>query len=226
MSGKNLTIAIVGGTGALGSGLALRWAKAGHTVIIGSRDGDRAAQSAKELSEKVGVQISGMENTEAAAAGELVVLTVPYSNHQATVELIQPHVDGKIFIDVTVPLMPPKVRTVQLPEPGSVVKGTQNFLGEDVRVVSAFQNVAAAHLVDLDHKIDCDVLVCGNDSKAREAVIELAEDAGMRGWHAGRIDNSAVAEALTSVLIFMNGHYKFDGAGIRIMGEPGSTQKA
>ena len=177
------------------------------------------------LGDRIGVDVSGMENAQAAAAGDLVVLTVPYSNHQSTLELIQPHLHGKILIDVTVPLMPPKVRTVQLPEPGSVVKGTQNYLGEDVRVVSAFQNVAASHLADLDHDIDCDVLVCGNDPKARDTVIALAEDAGMRAWHAGRIDNSAVAEALTSVLIFMNGNYKIDGAGIRITGVPGSARK-
>ncbi len=225
MSIENKSIAIIGGTGALGSGLAARWAKAGHTVIIGSRDGDRASQSAKQLGDSIGVEILGMENAQAAAAGGLVVLTVPYSNHQSTLELIQPHVDDKIVVDVTVPLMPPKVRTVQLPEPGSVVKGAQNFLGKDVRVVSAFQNVAATHLADLDHDIDCDVLVCGNDPKARQTVIDLAEDASMRAWHAGRIDNSAVAEALTSVLIFMNGHYKIDGAGIKIMGKPGSAEK-
>lgn len=219
------TIAIIGGTGALGSGLAARWAKAGHTVIMGSRDGDRAAHSAGKLSTSIGANISGMENADAAAAGEIVVMTVPFSNHQSTLELIQPHIENKILVDVTVPLMPPKVRTVQLPELGSVVKGAQKFLGESVRVVSAFQNIAATHLADLDHEIDCDVLVCGNDPKARETVIGLANDASMKAWHAGRIDNSAVAEALTSVLIFMNGHYKIDGAGIRIAGEPGSAKR-
>ncbi|MCP4047378.1 MAG: NADPH-dependent F420 reductase [Aestuariibacter sp.] len=216
-------IAIIGGTGALGSGLALRWAQAGHKVIIGSRDGARAKVVAKEQSAVVGVEISGLENSEAAASGDIVVMTVPYASQPATLAAIQPHLSGKILVDVTVPLMPPKVRTVQLPEGGSVAKGVQELLGQEVRVVSAFQNVAAAHLVDLDHEIDCDVLVCGNDPKARGVVIELAKDANMKAWHAGRIDNSAVAEALTSVLIFINGNYKIDGAGICITGTPNTV---
>lgn len=217
------TISIIGGTGALGSGLALRWALSGHDVVIGSRDGARAEQAAADLS-ALAKPIAGMENSEAAATGDIVVMTVPYANHPATLDAIRPHLSGKILIDVTVPLMPPKVRTVQLPEGGSVAKAVQKLLGEEVRVVSAFQNVAAAHLADPAHKIDCDVLVCGNDPKARGTVIELAKDAGMRAWHAGRIDNSAIAEALTSALIFINGHYKIDGAGIRITGAPGSVE--
>ena len=222
----SMKIAIIGGTGALGAGLALRWAKAGHQIILGSRDGERAQVTAQEMSGKisgVSTTLTGMENGAAAAAGELVVITVPYANHGDTLETIRPHLNGKILVDVTVPLMPPKVRTVQLPEGGSVAKAVQNTLGNEVRVVSAFQNVAAAHLSDLDHEIDCDVLVCGNDPAARGTVITLAQDAGMNAWHAGRIDNSAVAEALTSVLIFMNGSYKIDGAGIRITGEKGSS---
>jgi NADPH-dependent F420 reductase len=119
--------------------------------------------------------------------------------------------------------MPPKVRTVHLPPEGSAAKAAQTFLGEDVRVVSAFQNVAATHLQDLSHDIDCDILVCGNDPDAREQVVQLATDAGMKAWHAGQIANSVVAEALTSALIFMNNRYKIDGAGIRITGTPGSA---
>lgn len=219
-SESKMKIAIVGGTGALGSGLALRWAKAGHEVTIGSRDAGRAVQSAADLSDNLGVTIAGLGNGEAAAWGDIVVMTVPYASHAGTFEVIRAHLSGKILVDVTVPLMPPKVRTVQLPEGGSVAKAVQKELGEDVRVVSAFQNVAAAHLADLEHDIDCDVLVCGNDKEARGLVIGLAEDASMKAWHAGRIDNSAVAEALTSVLIFINGSYKIDGAGIRITGTP------
>lgn len=216
----SMTIAIIGGTGALGAGLALRWARAGHRVTVGSRDADRAAQRAGELSEKAAAAISGRENGEAAAAADLVVMAVPYASHATTLDSIKPHLGGKIFVDVTVPLMPPKVRTVQLPEGGSIAKNVQQELGEEVRVVSAFQNVAATHLNDLDHSIDCDVLVCGNDKAACETVIQLTQDANMQAWHAGRIDNSAVAEALTSVLIFINGSYKIDGAGIRIIGQP------
>lgn len=216
---RKMNIAIVGGTGSLGAGLALRWARAGHGVTIGSRDGARAADRAAALSAQAGAVISGQENAAAAAWGDLVVIAVPYASHAATLDSIRPHLAGKILVDVTVPLVPPKVRVVQLPEGGSIAKAVQQQLGETVRVVSAFQNVAAAHLNDLDHSIDCDVLVCGNDKDARETVIKLAADADMTAWHAGRIDNSAVAEALTSVLIFINGTYKIDGAGIRIVGE-------
>lgn len=216
-------IAILGGTGALGSGLALRWAQAGHQVTLGSRDGARAAEVATQLSQKVNRKITGTSNEEAAASAELVVITVPYANHEAIINSVQNHLTGKILIDVTVPLKPPKVRTVQLPEGGSVAKALQEKLGDSVKVVSAFQNVAATHLADLDHDIDCDVLVCGNDAEARAQVVELANDASMKAWHGGRIDNSAVAEALTSLLIFINGSYKIDGAGIRITGTPASN---
>jgi NADPH-dependent F420 reductase len=217
---KKMNIAIIGGTGALGSGLALRWARAGHNITIGSREASRATQIAEQLSKKSGIEIFGLDNPSAAEFAELVVMAVPYASQKTTLKAIKSHLDGKIFIDVTVPLMPPKVRTVQLPEGGSVAKGVQKELGDTVRVVSAFQNVAATHLNDLTHKIDCEVLVCGNDKDARTTVIKLAEDANMKAWHAGRIDNSAVAEALTSILIFINGSYKIDGAGIRIVGEP------
>jgi len=216
-------IAILGGTGALGSGLALRWASAGHQVTLGSRDSARAAEVAAELSLKVSRKIIGKSNEQAAADAELLVITVPYASHSATIDSVRSHLMGKILIDVTVPLKPPKVRTVQLPEGGSVAKALQENLGDSVRVVSAFQNVAATHLADLDHDIDCDVLVCGNDKEARSQVVELANDAGMKAWHGGRIDNSAVAEALTSLLIFINGNYKIDGAGIRITGTPTIT---
>ncbi len=220
MTDKTSKIAIVGGTGALGAGLALRWARAGHTVTIGSRDAERAATIARELAKKAGTPMAGTDNAAAAAAADIVAMTVPYANHAATLDTIRPHLDSKILIDVTVPLVPPKVRTVQLPEGGSVARAAQETLGEGVKVVSAFQNVAAAHLADLDHGVDCDVLVCGNDPQARARVIELAEDAGMTAWHAGRIANSTVAEALTSALIFINGQYKIPGAGIRITGTP------
>ena len=217
---ESMKLAIIGGTGSLGSGLALRWAKAGHQVTIGSRDAARAANVAGELSGKAGEQISGTDNASAAMIGELVVMAVPYASHASTLESMTSHLDGKIFVDVTVPLVPPRVRTVHLPEGGSVAKNVQSKLGENVRVVSAFQNVAAAHLSDLDHSIDCDVLVCGNDKAARAVVVRLAEDDYMKALHAGSIDNSAVAEALKSVLIFMNSSYKIDGAGIRIVGKP------
>ncbi|MDF1747919.1 MAG: NADPH-dependent F420 reductase [Alphaproteobacteria bacterium] len=216
-----MKIAIIGGSGNLGRGLAMRWARSSHSVILGSRDRAKAAETALQLNELAGVTgISGASNEDAAALGDIVVLTVPYSNHAATLNQIAPALDGKILIDVTVPLNPPKVRTVSLPEDGPVAKTSQTLLGDKVRVVSAFQNVAAAHLADLNHAIDCDVLVCGNDVDARETVIGLAKEIGIKAWHAGVIDNSVVAEALTSVLIFINGKYKIQGAGIQISGVP------
>ena len=217
-------ITIVGGSGALGAGLAKRWARKGHQIIIGSRDEKRASEAASRLNNEAGTKtIVGMENRVASENGEIVVLTVPFSNHMSTLSLIAPALDNKILIDVTVPLVPPKVRTVHIPEGGSCAKAAQEFLGKAVRVVSAFQSVAATHLDDLEHEIDCDVLVCGNDPEAREVVVELASDADMKAWHAGVIANSIVAEAMTSSLIFMNNRYKIDGAGLRITGKPGSA---
>ena len=217
-------ITIVGGSGALGAGLAKRWARKGHQIIIGSRDEKRASEAAIRLNNEAGTKsIIGLENKEASENGEIVVLTVPFSNHMSTLRLIAPVLDNKILIDVTVPLVPPKVRTVHIPEGGSCAKAAQEFLGKSVRVVSAFQSVAATHLDDLEHEIDCDVLVCGNDPEAREIVIGLASDANTKAWHAGVIANSIVAEAMTSSLIFMNNRYKIDGAGLRITGKPGSA---
>ena len=217
-------ITIVGGSGALGAGLAKRWARKGHQIIIGSRDEKRASEAASRLNNEAGTTtIIGMENRVASENGEIVVLTVPFSNHMSTLSLIAPALDNKILIDVTVPLVPPKVRTVHIPEGGSCAKAAQEFLGKAVRVVSAFQSVAATHLDDLEHEIDCDVLVCGNDPEARAVVVELASDADMKAWHAGVIANSIVAEAMTSSLIFMNNRYKIDGAGLRITGKPGSA---
>ena len=219
-----MKIAIIGGTGNLGNGLALRWARAGHDIIVGSRDAPRATEAAKRLNAKAGLStISGVDNATAAAAAALIALTVPYSSHGDMLEVIRPHIHTKILIDATVPLNPSKVRTVKLPAEGSAGKAAQELLGDGVHVVSAFQTVAATHLCDLSHVLDGDVLVCGNDPDAREVVVGLAVGAGLRAWHGGRIDNAAVAEALTSALIFINKRYKIDGAGIRIVGEPGSA---
>lgn len=220
MAGTGPMLAILGGTGHLGWGLALRWLKAGYDIVIGSRSAEKAEHAAKKLAARnLPGTVRGLENAEAATAGDIVVLTVPFANHQIMLETVRDAVQGKIFVDVTVPLVPPKVSRVQLPLEGSAARISQEFLGENVRVVSAFQNVAADHLALIDHEIDCDVLVCGNDKAARETVMELVGAAEMKGWHAGHIDNSAVAEALTSVLIFLNRTYKIDGAGIRITGE-------
>ena len=220
MKNKKRKISIIGGTGALGSGLAVRLALAGHSIVIGSREQDRAKTSADDLRSNFGakLEVAGMTNSQAADAGDIIFLTVPYLNHQLTLEDIRSQLHGKILVDTTVPLAPPKVRTVHLPEEGAVAKHSQTYLGNDTKVVSAFQNVAATHLADPEKRIDCDVLVCGNDKEARSIVIELAKDIGMHALHAGRIENSVVAESLTSALIFINARYKADGAGIRITG--------
>ena len=211
-------IAVLGGTGAEGSGLALRWATKGHEVIVGSRSVERASATAAQLAAKAGAgaRVRGATNVDAAHAASIIVLTVPYTAQIATAEEVKAELSGKLLIDVTVPLIPPRVDRVQIPGGESAVLALQRRLGADVRIVSAFQNVAAEHLHDLAHPIDCDVLVCGDDAQARETVIALARDAGMCGVHAGVLANSIAAEALTSVLIAINKRYKVAGSGIRI----------
>jgi NADPH-dependent F420 reductase len=213
------TIAILGGTGDLGTGLAIRWAKAGHRIIIGSRTqekADAAVAALKKISPST--PAAAMVNPQAAAAGDIVVLTVPFEHQISTLESVRGGLAGKILIDVTVPLIPPKVGTVQLPPEGSAGKRAQNCVGEGVMVVTAFQNVAA-HLLQQDVKIECDVLVAGNSKDARDKVIELVEEAGMSGWHAGPIENSAAAEALTSILIQINRRHDISHSGIKIVGQ-------
>ena len=215
-------IAILGGTGALGGGLAWRWVRAGYDVIIGSRTLEKASAAAADLNAMdIARPVRAMTNPDAAAAADIVVMTVPFANHEGTLASVRAVVQGKIFVDVTVPLVPPKVGTVQLPAAGSAGVLAQAQLGDGVKVVSAFQNVAAAHLTDAHQDPDCDVLVCGNDAGACEQVMALARAAGMIAWHAGPIANAVVAEAMTSVLITLNRRYKIPGAGFRITGTPG-----
>ncbi|MDF1644211.1 MAG: NADPH-dependent F420 reductase [Pseudomonadales bacterium] len=210
-------IAILGGSGALGSGLAWRWAAAGLPVIIGSRNQHKAEAAVTEISKQYEVTLkAGLDNRAAAEAGDILVLTVPFHHQTDLLNEIKEFAQGKIFIDVTVPLVPPKVTRVQMPKEGSAALITQNILGENVNVVSAFQNVAAANL-QAKGSVDCDVLVTGDDLKAREKVIELAKLAGIQAYHAGPLDNSVAAEALTSILIHINKRYK-GHAGIRVSG--------
>ena len=221
MEQKRYRIAILGGTGAQGSGLAVRLAAAGHEVTIGSRDADKARSAATEASARVGKAIAGADNRGAAGGAEIVCLTVPHAVQRATVDDVLDQLRGKILVDATVPLVPPKVSVVQLPDGQSSVAAIQELAGKTVRVVSALQNVSAQHLKDLDHAIDCDVLVCGDDQGACDIVIGLCADIGLRGLYAGPIRNSVAAEALTSVLITINRRYKVPGgAGIRITGVP------
>jgi NADPH-dependent F420 reductase len=208
------TIAVVGGTGKLGAAIARRLAKAGRTVIIGSRSAESAQKAANEL----GFGLTGLANADAAKAGDIVIVTVPFAAQEATLAEIAPHVAGKIVVDTTVPLVPPKVMRVQLPPEGSAAQRAQKLLGEGVTMVSAFHSVAA-HKFATDEDIACDVLVFGDDKNARAQVVELVAQTGLRGIHGGALANSAAAEAMTSVLIFINKTYSVDGAGIQITGK-------
>jgi len=220
MSESVESIAILGGTGDLGGGLARQWSRAGYKIMIGSRTVEKGQAAAKALLDEFpDLNVTGHENLEAARAADLVVLTVPFEHQLSTLETVKPGLVGKILIDVTVPLVPPKVGTVQLPESGCAAVQAQNFLGEDIFVVSAFQNVGAMHLQE-DHAIACDVLVSGNKKMARETVIKLVEAVGLKGWHAGPLANAVAAEALTSILITINRHHGVEGSGIVITGEP------
>jgi len=211
-SGKPV-IAIIGGTGDLGSGLAASWSKAGYRIVIGSRSRDKALESAA----KYGAGVSGEDNVGAARLADIVVLAVPYVNHDQTLEEIKAEVQGKIVVDAVVPLAPPKVSTVQLPPDGSAALAAKRLLGDNVRVVSAFHNVGAAKL-RAGARAECDVLVFSDDREARQAVIELANVVALRGVGGGALANSVAAEAMTSVLIWINRQYKVSGAGIVISG--------
>ncbi len=214
-----MVVAVLGGTGKEGAGLALRWARGGYQVIIGSRDAQRAADRAVELNTQLGGgTIQGMENAAAAAAADLVVLSVPYSAHKTTLESVREQLQGKILVDITVPLQPPKVRRVHLPEGKAAALEAQALLGEGVKVVAAFHHISYELLSELDHEIDCDVLVCGDDPAAREEVIQLSEAAGMRGIHAGPLDNAIAVEAMTPVMLFINNKYDVKSSGLRITG--------
>ena len=207
-------IAVIGGTGNLGAAIAQKLAQAGREVIIGSRSAERAVQAAQEL----GFGLTGLANEQAAEAAEIVIVTVPFATQESTLASIKPYVNGKIVVDTTVPLVPPKVMRVQLPAEGSAAQRAQKLLGEGVTVVSAFHNVAA-HKLATGEEMGCDVLVFGDEKAARAKVVEIAGQAGMRGIHAGALANSAAAEAMTSVLIFINKNYQVDGAGVKITGE-------
>lgn len=207
------TIAVIGGTGNLGAALAGRWAKAGYRVLVGSRDAAKAQAAAQEL----GHGIVGKANPEAAAEADVVVLAVPFAAQEGTIADIREACQGKVVVDTTVPLVPPKVMRVQLPAEGCAAVRTAALLGEGVNVISAFHNVAA-HKLATDEDVACDVLVFGDDKDARKTGIALAEAARLRGLHGGALVNSAAAEALTSILIFLNKTYKVDGAGIQITG--------
>lgn len=214
-----VTIAVLGGTGKEGSGLAMRWALHGYRVIIGSRDAERAAQRAAELNEQLGGDyLIGRDNAGAAAEANIVVVSVPYSAQKDTLLSVSDQIQGKIVVDVTVPLIPPQVRTVYVPEGKAAGLEAKALLGDGVRLVSAFQNVSSAKLGDPNTHVDCDVLVCSDDADAKTEVMKLVEAAGMRGVDAGPLANAVAVEALTPVLLYINKRYGVKGSGIRITG--------
>jgi 8-hydroxy-5-deazaflavin:NADPH oxidoreductase len=213
------TIAIIGGTGNEGPGLGLRWARAGYNVIIGSRQAEKAETVANDLNQRLGqTLIKGLNNEAAAKMADICVLTVPYQVQEFTLSSLREVLQGKILINVSVPLQPPKVSHVHLPAGNSAGEEAQATLGEGVRVVTAFQNVGAGHLAKDEGPIEIDVLVCGNDKAAKAEAISLAEAAGMRGFDAGPLQNSVAAEALTAVLIGINIRHKVRATGIKLTG--------
>jgi NADPH-dependent F420 reductase len=219
MDNSNSRIAIIGGTGDLGSGLARLWSAAGYPVVIGSRAKERAVAAAQQLALQTRTDVSGDDNREAARNAEVVALCVPYSNHDSTIEEIAPVMAGKILLDAVVPLVPPKVSVVHLPPAGSPALAAQRRLGGEVRVAAAFHNVSAKKLHQ-GRKADCDVLVFSDDGEVRSRIIRLADVIATRGVDGGVLANAVAAEALTSVLIAINRRYKIAGASIRITGLP------
>jgi NADPH-dependent F420 reductase len=214
-----LTIAVLGGTGKEGKGLAYRWAKAGYRVLIGSRLSERAVTVASEIIQLLegSSSVVGTTNLEAAQQSDIVVLTVPYAAHRPTLESVKDALKGKLLIDATVPLVPPKVTKVQMPPAGSAAQEAKEIVGEDVQVVAAFQNISHELLLG-EEDIECDVLVTGTSKAARHEALRLVEAAGLTGWDAGPIENSVVLEGLASVLIYINKQYGSTHAGIKITG--------
>ncbi len=215
---STVIIGIVGGTGHLGAALARRWLQAGYTVNIGSRSAEKAAEVAASLNQELTTNAGFGSNEDVAERSDLIVVTVPFSAQQSTLLEIKDAVKGKIVVDTTVPLVPPKVMRVQMPPEGCAAVRAQQILGDGVRMVSAFHSVAA-HRLATDANIRCDVMVFGDDKAARSEVVKLANDARLRGIHAGALANSVAAEALTSILIFVNKNYAVDGAGIEFTGD-------
>jgi len=213
------TIGILGGTGKEGKGLAFRWGRAGYKILIGSRNLEKALNAANEIKGILGqsANVSGLTNAEVAKQSDIVVLTVPFAAQKDTLEAIKSDLQGKILINVSVPLVPPKVTKVQMPPEGSAAMQAHLVLGEGVEVVAAFQNISYENLLTQED-VNCDVLVCGTSKAAREVVLKLIEEAGLIGWDAGPIENAVVVEGLTSVLIGINKQYKVETSGIRITG--------
>lgn len=213
-----MRIGIVGGTGREGRGLALRWAKAGHEVALGSRDEERARARAEELRGVAGGAIEGGSNEWAVSKADAVVLSVPYAAHGETVRALATHLTGRVVIDISVPLQPPKVHQVHLPEGQAAALETQALLGGSSKVVAALHHVSSAHLGEPNHAVDCDVLVCSDDPAAMALALGLVEQLGVRAFDAGPLRNAIALESLTPVLLHLGKRYKSPGLGIKITG--------
>lgn len=213
-----MRIAIIGGTGREGSGLALRWARAGHEVFVGSRDAQRGIDKAKELSHEHQLKLSGGGNLEACRWAGIILLAVPYDAHHSTLESIRSAIAGKPLIDITVPLKPPQIRKVHLPEGQSAALEAQKLLGPDAQVAAALHHISAEHLTNANYQFDCDVFVCADPQELRALVMQLVSDLGLRAIDAGALQNSIALEAMTPVLLHINKTYGAQGAGLRVTG--------
>lgn len=213
-----MNIVIVGGTGDLGFGLGYRWAKAGHQIFVGSRQKERAIAAANRINEMTGTQnAKGLANEDVVSEGDIIVLAVPDSARAAVLELMKPLVHGKIVVDVTIPLRFNPLR-YEAPAEGSNAQQTQVVLGEDVKVVAAFHTVSAAMLENPEKEVEGDALIMGGDKEAKNTLIGLAHDIGLRGFDAGSLLNARTVEGLTPMIIGMNKRYKRGHIGIALTG--------
>ena len=225
------TIAVIGGTGPAGTGLALRWVRAGETVIIGSRDAARAQSTAEAIRQRVGSQakISGLENAAACAASDLAVLTVPFEGQAALLKQLKPSLRlGTLLIDATVPLAASvggrASRTIGVWQ-GSAAQQAAELVPKGVSVAAAFQNVSA-DVLNSDEDVDCDVIVCSDDPQATQVAMELAvKIPRVRAIDGGKLENARIVEQITALLIGLNIRHKGHG-GVRITGLPGAAYKS
>lgn len=214
-----MKIAILGGTGKEGAGLGQRWALIGHEILIGSRDAGRARAKARELNGLVGKEAaSGMTNPEAALAGELIVLALPYAGLAQTLPEMKDACRRKVVVSTVVPLTFGGPRLFSPPAIGSAAEEALALLGGEPRVVAAFHHIAAHELASADHAIDCDLLLCGDDPAAKQVVADLGTSMGLRVLDVGPLTNAGLLEGITALLATINRRYKLKGSGIKITG--------
>ncbi len=221
MSTPNLSLAVIGGTGSEGSAIAARFAKAGVRVLIGSRDAMKAQNTANIINTKFGSKnVEGYSNRDAATKADVVLLSIPYDGMKPILEDLKTAVQGKIVINIASSLDPERKSRAKLNPKGSITAEVQEFFGEGTKVVAAFQNISPEQLEKFDSKIETDVLVCGGDKEAREAVVAMIRKTGIEAFDAGVLANAVVVETMTAVLIYINIKYKMKGAGISLVGVP------